>query len=194
MQPRATTALVLVVIGIVLGIGIAFAAVGLANSAKLARESAAQDRAAQKSPGDSQSAEAAPSSAAQAGLPQPGDAAAEPGAAQYAAAPNAVPQNIQAAQPFYSQPSVAFSQPAASLPNPALYPASSTKAFVSPDSVQIIDFSTTASGYPVIGGGQVKAVDAPVTSSPWTMGSNGLLQNPCVDPASSYGRAYQRLP
>lgn len=45
-----------------------------------------------------------------------------------------------------------------------------------------------ASGYPVVmsGAGAAVAADNPY----WTIGENGLIQNPCVDPPSCRGRAY----
>jgi hypothetical protein len=51
-----------------------------------------------------------------------------------------------------------------------------------------VDMTTTASGYPVVMSGSGAAVAA---GNPyWTIGENGLIQNPCVDPPSCRGRAY----
>lgn len=57
--------------------------------------------------------------------------------------------------------------------------------------------STTASGYPVYTSGSPKAIDQ--LSDPGlpddpshAIGRNGLQGNPCVDPSSTFGRAYDR--
>ncbi len=51
--------------------------------------------------------------------------------------------------------------------------------------------TTTASGYTIPCGDGTRAVDHPDSGiGPWTIGRNGMRQNPCVDPPSSWGRAY----
>jgi hypothetical protein len=79
------------------------------------------------------------------------------------------------------------------------YQSSTTSYYVYTTSPQIIPASgptqltTTVSGYPVATGSGLRAVDYPQQGPvPWTVGANGLLQNPCVDPPSCYGRAYSR--
>lgn len=49
------------------------------------------------------------------------------------------------------------------------------------------------SGYELPPGGTGRAVDHPDSGAgPWHVGKNGMLQNPCVDPPSTMGRAYNR--
>ncbi len=83
-------------------------------------------------------------------------------------------------------------------PRAPKYQSSNTTYYVyntSPEGVPLVpsqqELTTTVSGYEIPVGSGPKAVDYPMTEpGPWTMGTNGLLQNPCVDPPSTRGRAY----
>lgn len=82
------------------------------------------------------------------------------------------------------------------------YQSSNTTYYVystSPQGVPLLpshqELTTTVSGYEIPVGSGPKAVDYPMTEpGPWTMGDNGLLQNPCVDPPSTRGRSYTFAP
>ena len=64
-----------------------------------------------------------------------------------------------------------------------------TREYIVPGPQQAI--TTTASGYSIPSGDGLRAVDHPDSGvGPWTIGRNGLRQNPCVDPPSTMGRAY----
>ncbi len=51
--------------------------------------------------------------------------------------------------------------------------------------------SETVSGYPIYYSGAPKAVDAGADNPNWNVTRSGLVGNPCVDPPSTQGRAYQ---
>ncbi len=92
--------------------------------------------------------------------------------------------------------------PSSGPPPQPQYQSSNTTYYVystSPQGVPLMpsqqELTTTVSGYEIPVGSGPKAVDYPLTEpGPWTMGGNGLLQNPCVDPPSTRGRAYTYAP
>lgn len=74
----------------------------------------------------------------------------------------------------------------------ALYPTNAAGSNPPSSQVQVIEFTTTNSGYPIANGPILRSDVPDMSSQP--VGSNGLIQNPCVDPPSTYGRAYNRNP
>lgn len=55
--------------------------------------------------------------------------------------------------------------------------------------VMPVELTSTVSGYPIPVGSGPRAVDYPIAAAGnWTLGDNGLVQNPCVDPPSARGR------
>lgn len=127
--------------------------------------------------GHSQSAAANPAletSAVTAALP----AAAAPQAQASPAPAPAIAQPVASMQPQYE-----------SLPVPAGdYGSQPAQAYgAEPGGQTGVEYSVTTSG----SGGVYTQVTPTFAASPnWSMGSNGLIQNPCVDPPSSHGRAY----
>lgn len=171
MNSRKTTGALLLAGGIAIGIGLTVISMNAFSASKAANDGAGQAVSAEgQMVAERPAAEnVAPSAPAQ--------AAENQSAAPQAQAYNPFVQSGQSAAP----PAV---------PQQAnMFAPTMTYTMVPAGPVQTREIGTTVSGYPIEIGTPTRAIDSAGQLQP--MGSNGLLQNPCVDPPSvTVGRAY----
>lgn len=116
------------------------------------------------------------------------------------------PQQMQTPPPMQSNGALLFNENASPTGSmqapPALQAPGQVTQMITPEgqTVELMpgsSMSTTASGYPIYTSGSPKAIDQladpglPYDPS-HEVGRNGLQGNPCVDPSTTYGRAYDR--
>jgi hypothetical protein len=179
--------IVLLTAGIAIGIAltmISMHAVGVAGPGAQTAATSQHRLIAEKSPPGAVDAQTPQQEAQEEQVEQPGSEATEPAKAPAdwlkpaeVAGPNGAPSAVPAAPKYQSSHTEYYIY--STDPN--------SMASGSP-----MDMTQTVSGYAIPIGSGPKAVDYPQSGPlPYTLGANGLLQNPCVDPPSSKGRAYR---
>lgn len=179
MNSRKTTGALLLAGGIAIGIGLTVISMNAFTASKAASDGAGQVVAA-----EGQMVAERP--AAEVSAQPPAENVAPPAPAQAVENQSAAPQ-AQAYNPFVQSNQNAA--PSAVPQQANMFAPTMTYTMVPAGPVQTREIGTTVSGYPIEVGTPTRAIDSAGQLQP--MGSNGLLQNPCVDPPSvTVGRAY----